>query len=281
MAVASVYPQIADVLRERITPQGYRRRNGEKITYTERLPPQTELCAEFGPEFGEDGNPVNHHTVGKALGLLVEEGLLTVRDRRGYYVRRVPRLRFNLTRGSRPDYLDSVPVDTWESDVEREGHSHRQAITPAKVLASDRLDDHYTVGDLLGLEPDELVVARLRLRYIGADLKAPANQPESVHNTYYPMYAAQGTELERPDSVNTTRILAARGYAPVRFTFEIGARMPRKEEMERLRLPKATALLERFVVAYNEQGRPVYLQHTLAAGNNTRILLEINNAGER
>jgi GntR family transcriptional regulator len=277
-----IYPEIADTIRDRITAQGYRREQDGQVTYSDRLPSLKDLCAEFGEPAQVDetgriirkGRPLNHVTMQKALHVLVDEGKLRARDRQGYFVRRYPRLKYAITRSTRPGHLTGVPVDSWLDDVHRAGYSGRQVINPEPVLGSHRIDD-YTVGDLLRLPPDGLAFARRRIRYIGMDPSGPATEPESLHDSYYPWSLVEGTPLVSGETLNTAKFLAEHGYPQVRFVHELVSRMPTRDEADRLRLPKATPVMERITVAATADGTPVYVQHTVTAGNGTKFLVEV------
>ena len=261
-----LYQEIADTLRERISSLGYRNQYGSEVYYSERLPSQGELEREFN---------TTHVTIGNAVQVLIAEGLVESHERRGYQVRREPELRFDITRNTLRDVLNSAPVDTWESDV---AHlPHRQEIAVELVLGARRVNFHHTVSSLLEVGEQDVVTARRRQRFIGTDTAGPANRLESVHDSFYaPHVVARIPALNDPASINTARLLDEHGLAPRRFACEFGAPKVAPLLAERLRLKPATAVLERVVIAYTAKGAPVYAQHTLHAGNNTRIAMSID-----
>lgn len=264
--MAALYEEIADQLRERISSLGYRNQYGSKIYYTDRLPSQSELEKEFA---------TTHVTIGNAVGVLIDEGLVDSHERQGYQVRREPKLRFDITRSTLPRVLDTAPVDTWENDV---AHlAHRQEITVELLLGAHSPAPDHTVASLLEVEPTDLVTARRRQRFIGTDPQGTANRLESVHDSFYPAYVVERVPaLRDPASVNTARLLAEQGLAPRRFHCEFGSLRAPRPLAARLRLKDATAVLEKIVVAYAVDGRPVYAQHTVHAGNDTRITMTID-----
>lgn len=256
------YLQIARDLQDRIKaphPEpGYR--PGEK------LPSLSELGRRFGH---------TQVTVKRAYEVLINGGLVVSVPKVGYFVRRYPRLRYQMAQTHDPQRLIDLPsVDGWTTDVEAAGYLAQQDITVKSVLGREAIDV-YTVGELLDIGEDDVAVVRARVRSIAMDPDKPEFDPESLADTYYPIALARGTELMDPEGVNTTKVLAAAGYPQVDFDHEMLARQPSEDEARRLRLPRGSAVMERITVARDPRGRPVYVQHVVTAGNGSRFLFKM------
>ena len=104
----------------------------EQIT-SGQLGPGALLPSE--PELAADHN-VGRQTARAALQLLEQEGLVTVRPRRGRIVRSRQRLKWNLSTFESPESTASATADAWGTDVENQGHDpsgeslHVEQITP-------------------------------------------------------------------------------------------------------------------------------------------------------
>jgi len=121
---------------------------------------------------------------------LEQEGLVTVRARRGRIVRSHQRLRWNLSSFEHPGTGTTATsgADAWETDVESQGHDPTRQdltvewITPPKDIAT-----------LLDLDPTEdTCVVRRRVRYIDGE-------PAIISDDYFDLRIIEGTELAEPE----------------------------------------------------------------------------------
>jgi len=234
-----------------------------------KLPTETELSDSYG---------VTRPTVRQALELLEQEGLVIRVPRQGTYVRTQTPMEWHITHGADPEHLHLVPADSdsYTADAAAAGRSSRQSITVTVEQASMQLDI-YSLGELLALDDlTELVLARRRVRYLGPDLNSPADTPEQLADSYYPLRLVDDTEIMRPHSVNTADLLASRGYRAVRIRDINIPRMASEEERAKLHLPPVTPVLERIRITFTRDGTPVYAQHVITPGTGARVIYDVD-----
>lgn len=230
------------------------------------LPTETELAERYG---------VARPTVRQALDLLEAEGLIDRIPRQGSFVRMVTPLTWHITDGVDPTRLDSLPLDSWMTGLEEAGYSGRQDITVGLEMAEMKLDI-YALWELLQIKPRDLVLARRRIRYIGAEPGASPTVPQSLADSYYPLALVENSPIMTPESVNTAKLLADRGHRAVRAVDVLIPRMASQEERTSLRLAPVTSVLERIRTTYTEDDRPVYVQHVITPGTGSRFVYEIS-----
>lgn len=252
------YRVIADELRAAISRGDY--------AQGAQLPTEMELAEQYR---------VTRPTVRQAQDLLEAEGLLVRIPRQGSFVRVYTPMTWHMTHGADPGHLGQVPVDSYSADVEAAGYSHRQEITVGIDKGSRKLDI-YTLAELLHLKDDDLVLARRRIRFIGPNSDSPANVPESIYDSYYPLDLVQDTPIMAPESVHTVRILAEKGYTATRITDVCIPRMANSSEQERLQLAPVTPVLERIRTTYTSKASPIYVQHVITPGNGARFVYDID-----
>lgn len=225
--------QIADRLREEI-------RSGE-LAPGARLPGEPALVREYG---------VAKETARRALTLLVTEGLAVRRRGSGTYVREFRPIRRAAGRRLAEDGW-AAGRSVWATDL---------GDRPLSVTGLDvrELPAPAHVARVLGLDEGTPVVVRDRLFVV-------EDEPVQHAVSYLPAALVRDSAIARPDTGpgGTYARLAELGLKPVRFTEELRARMPSREESERLRLAEATPVVEICRTAFTVDDRPVEMNRML------------------
>jgi GntR family transcriptional regulator len=211
------------------------------------LPSEPELARDRG---------VSRQTARAALQVLEQEGLVTVRPRRGRIVRSQQRLRWCLSEFELPENTATTTADAWEADIERQGHDPTRqdltvrTITPPKEIAA-RLD----------LNPAaDLCVVRQRVRYIDG-------RPAIISDDYFDEHIVRGTELAEPDDTTREDILADAGYPQTYDIDEIITRMPNPAETERLQISPGTPVAEHTRTGYTADNKAVRVMVSIIPGD--------------
>ncbi|MGH3567125.1 MAG: GntR family transcriptional regulator [Pseudonocardia sp.] len=211
------------------------------------LPSEPELAAS---------QKVSRQTARSALQLLEQDGLVTVRPRRGRIVRSRQRLKWNLSTFESPESTASSTADAWGTDVENQGHD------PAgETLHVERITPPPDVAATLNLDPStDTCVVRRHIRYID---EAPA----IISDDYFDLRLVEGTELAAPDDTTREDILKEAGYEQTYDVDEIIVRMPTPAESERLRIEPGTPVAEHRRVGFTATDRPVRLMISVIPGD--------------
>ncbi|WP_062211418.1 GntR family transcriptional regulator [Streptomyces sp. NBRC 109706] len=220
---------IADRLRERIV-------SGE-LAPGDRLPGEPALVREHG---------VAKETARRALTLLVTEGLAVRRQGSGTYVREFRPIRRVANRRLARDGW-GAGRSIWAADLgERE-----LSVTDVRVAEAAAPE---WVSRGLNLDEGAVVLVRERVFVV-------EGEPVQVATSYLPAELVRGSAITRADTGpgGVFARLAELGLEPVRFTEELRARMPSREESERLRLGEATPVVEICRTAFTADGRAVDL----------------------
>lgn len=211
------------------------------------LPSEPELANDYG---------VSRQTARIALQMLEQEGLVTVRPRRGRIVRSRERLRWRLSDFEHPDRTGFATADAWEADIERQGHDptrqdlHVETLVPPEVVA-----------ERLRLTPGkDLCVVRRRVRHIDG-------QPAIISDDYFPEPIVRDTELAEPRDTMREDILKEAGYEQTYDIDEIITRMPTPEETRRLGLSTGTPVAEHTRVGYTRGDQPVRVMISIVPGD--------------
>jgi DNA-binding GntR family transcriptional regulator len=225
------YHEIADELRERIL--------AGSLGPGQVVPSEAELVAAYA---------VSRSTVRLALGRLIDEGLLVTEQGRGTFVRQRPE----------PIVWDpSSPQDTWTAAVLAAGRQPGQDLLVAVVAAPPGVAAALSLADGAGE-----VVRRRRIRSVDGE-------PYLLVDDYFPTELADGTPLAQPhDVVDLGAALAAVGLPVMRYRDELRVRAPARTEIQALRLPPGTAVLERTRTGRPDAGDPaVHVAVTVVPGD--------------
>jgi GntR family transcriptional regulator len=239
---------LSDTLRDRID-RGVYPPDG-------RLPSEAELVAEFG---------VSRTTVRAALTALQNEGLLRAQPGVGYFVRDMTHVIY------RPQEEFGVK--------ELPGADQLTGTTRAsKVARADEMTYRFEVS-IVAAPPDvarrlrvregEFVVQRKRVRLLGDD-------PYQLLDGYYPRDVAEDTVVMQPHDIErgVIRVLAEHGFPQVRALDEIWVRMPRRDEVDRLRILPGTPVAEHITTGFTAEGRPVRMVRAVLPGDRNVITFD-------
>lgn len=224
------YHEIADDLRERIL--------AGSLGPGQVVPSEAELMAAY---------TVSRNTVRLAVGRLIEEGLLITEQGRGSFVRQRPE----------PIVWDpSSPADTWTAAVLAAGRRPGQDLLVTVVAAPPSVAAVLGRADGVGE-----VVRRRRIRSVDGE-------PYLLIDDYFPADLADGTPLAAPDDVvDLGDAFTAVGLTALRYRDELRVRAPARTEIQALRLPPATAVLERIRTGQPDTGPAVHVAITIVPGD--------------
>jgi GntR family transcriptional regulator len=191
-----------------------------------------------------------------ALQLLEQDGLVTVRPRRGRIVRSRQRLKWNLSTFESPESTTAATADAWGTDVENQGHD------PAgETLHVERITPPPDIAAILHLEPTtDTCVVRRHIRYIDG-------APAIISDDYFDLRLVEGTELAAPEDTTREDILKDAGYEQTYDVDEIIVRMPTPTESERLHIEPGTPVAEHRRVGFTATDRPVRLMISVIPGD--------------
>lgn len=192
----------------------------------DQLPSEAKLIERYS---------ASRATVRTALKALAGQGLIASVQGSGWFVTGDQRLRFPL------DKIDQARL-TAKDDVWHQW-----------VRSLDRVASHHLVVEIapaphdiarhLGIEADDLVVARRRIRFVD-------DEPWMLSTSFWPLWLAAGGPLadtgsgDAVDMRNPSPLTWAiqQGFPPLRDENEIGARMPTAEEAATLRMASAPVM---------------------------------------
>lgn len=245
------YHQIADKLRKRI-------QSGE-------LPPGCQLPGEF--ELA-DLYQVSRNTIRLALKRLIDEGLLVTGQGRGTFVREhhEPFVWNWTTIESRKKHAREHTGlhDQWATSVVASGRDPRQDVVVSIVTPPA------PIAQRLGVDSTGLAVLRHRVRYVD-------HEPYLLADSYFPVDLVQNTPLMEPRDVSAPGgVLAAAGLIQVRYRDEMTARMPTRAEIDALRLPAATPVIEHIRTGYDTDGRALRVMVTVLPGDRHVITYDVS-----
>lgn len=252
MRGAPKYHWIADQLRRMILV-------GE-LGEGQRLPGETELMASY---------EVSRNTIRLALKRLTDEGLLVSDQGRGTFVREKPKP-FTWdwsTLESRSRHVaehETTGHDQWSTSVIAAGRVPRQDVQVTIVTPPA------PIADRLGLDPVAgIAVLRRRVRSVDDD-------PYLMADSYFPAELVQGTPLMEPRDVSAPGgVLASLGHVQTRYRDEMVARMPTRAEIQTLRLPPATAVIQHTRTGYDADGQPLRVMVTVLPGDRHVITYDV------
>jgi DNA-binding GntR family transcriptional regulator len=244
MSPDHTYRKIADDLRRDIL--------SGKLGPGANLPSQKELVERYG---------VARMTARKALGELVNDGLITSRQGLGSTVREVQHMIYRPQAEFEPRV--SSQMDRFMAALTQEGREPTQtieiAVVPATPLIAERL--HLEVGDP--------AVARKRIRYIDG-------QPFNINDTYYDFKLASPTEIMNPADIprGSNNVLRDLGYEEIRAIDEFYIRMPDQDEVKRLNLSSGTPVACHIATGYTVNNHPTRCDVFILPGDRHVILYE-------
>ncbi|MFB7761473.1 GntR family transcriptional regulator [Streptomyces xiamenensis] len=233
-----MYQQIADMLRAQITDG--------TLPPEAKLPTEAELRAE---------HEVSRETVRRALGLLLNEGLIVSARPQGHFVRRRrawvirPQAEFR----KRPH---TPEMDAFMTEFSEEGREPQQEIDVTIVEPPTH------IAARLHLDAGQLVAVRKRIRYLDGE-------PFNINDSYFPLDLVRDSEIMRPESITrgANVVLTELGYRQVRALDELHVRMPTPDETRRLDLGPGTPVACHFATGFTSDGKPVRVAVSILPGD--------------
>lgn len=240
-----IYQRIADDLRREIA-DGTRPPGGQ-------LPTEAELQEKYG---------ATRYTVRQGLAALVNEGLIVSRRPRGYFVREINPMIYRPQREFRRKGPD---LDIFTQLLAEEGNGRQ----PSQDIEVSIVQPPAVVKGRLQLGEDELLAARRRTRYIDGE-------PYNINDSYVRLSFVQNSEFMSPVDVarGTNQVLADLGKPLIRALDELYIRMPRPEEVSRLKLGPGTPVAEHIVTTYTFEDEPVQVTVNIVPGDRHVIVFE-------
>ncbi|MEW9530717.1 GntR family transcriptional regulator [Microbispora sp. NPDC049125] len=186
-----------------------------KIAPGQQLPSVADMAKEW---------KTTRPTARKAYERLMNGGHITAVPRRGYFVRMVDQVTWNM----------SAAGDPWATaSAGRTVHE----LTEVRVVAADTLVGRERIGALLGLPPDGDALCRQVLRTI-------ANHPRELASYYLPFDLVKDTPAKSQDLPGgLIALLAELGYQEHAIRDVNSARMPDEQEAARLELDPGTPVM--------------------------------------
>jgi GntR family transcriptional regulator len=207
------------------------------------------------PELAREHN-VSRQTARTALQTLEQEGLVTVRPRRGRIVRSQERLVWHLSEFERPDHTTTATSDAWETDIENQGHDPTR-----QELRVSEIEPPTSIARKLGLNTKtDRCVVRQRVRFIDG-------KPSIISDDYFDLRLVAGTELAAQEDTTREDILKEAGFEQVYDTDEIITRMPTPEETARLGIPPGTPVAQHTRTGYTAADKAVRVMVSIIPGD--------------
>jgi GntR family transcriptional regulator len=236
--VATGYRAIAEMLRAAIERGDFQPGS--------RIPTEHELAEQYG---------VARETVRRALAVLKAGGLLVSATSQGTVVAEPP-VRLSVTRYA--DVTDGSRSDNhlgpWETACAQQGVPGR-----AEVVGVNRAAADASLAAQLDVPEGAELVHRAREMWAGDDVA-------QLQDSWLPAELVEGTPLAEPGKVvgGVYAAMLSAGLVPATFTESLSARLPTREEQQRMRLGDAAPVLEVWRITRDGAGRPLEALRTVA-----------------
>jgi GntR family transcriptional regulator len=204
-----------------------------------RLPPERELCLDFG---------ISRVTLRKALNQLVDEGVLIAAHGRGWYVASPA------VRKEWPNSLESFSETAARMGLAAE----------SEILRSDIAAATFDEAEELGIAPGTRIFHLERVRMLGGVRIA-------IDVTRIALALAPGIERHDFSIESLYEALAAAGVIPVRADSTLEAREADRTMADRLHLELGKPLLVMHQVAVDEAEHPLFASTITYAGDRYRL----------
>lgn len=246
-----------DDLRQRITTGHYRP--------GDQLPRLVDLMDTY--------NIRSRAVMDRILRDLVAEGLLTVIQGSGIYVRRRQHVRRDLVAGIRLEHQRALAGDADGGLFEAMTGTDNLNVQPsyARIGAPDR------VADLLGIPAGAPVLERTFKYYIDGT-------PHQIARSYLPTDLAEqagltGPHVEQPGASTMTQLHTA-GITIGKVHIDIETRMPTADETAALAVPPGTPVYEHWRCMYRPgETTPVEVSTSIVPGDRIAYVLDIDLTG--
>ncbi len=218
------------------------------------LPSERQIIAQYG---------TTKATAGKAIGLLVAEGLVTTEFGRGTFVRRRPPLRRVSAARRHAAHRDSgKPV----FDI---GAIDQGRVPSRRMLFVGRAPMPAAAARWLHASPGDDVAVRRRVQLLDGE-------PAVLSTSYYPLWIAAGTRLESPEALpeGPDELIESLGHRFVGGVEVFRAHMPTPEESDLLELHAGVPVVHMWHVDYDADGRTLQAAHDIYAGDKHEFTYE-------
>ncbi|MFE2445461.1 GntR family transcriptional regulator [Streptomyces sp. NPDC059426] len=242
--------EIASDLRTRI--------DGGEFAAGSKLPSTRELTEQYD---------ISAQAIARVVSLLKADGVVEGRQGAGVFVRAWRPLVYR----PQSEFRRKPPtVDIFTSLLESEGRDGSQSIEVETQLPSE------AVRQRLQLPEGEPVAVRRRTSYVDNQ------EPFATDDSYVPLKLVEGSEWMTPGSVDrgTNQVLAELGCKLVRALDEMYIRMPRPDEVKRLKLPAGTPIAELISTGHDRNGHPVQVTSCILPGDRHVVVYERVAPGE-
>ncbi|MFI6069944.1 GntR family transcriptional regulator [Micromonospora sp. NPDC051227] len=233
--------------------------NGEFQPGT-RLPRLADLMAEYGMK--------SRSAMDRALRALVAEGLLTIRQGSGIYVRQRHVVQRDFIAGLRMEYAQAIRDEVTEGGL-------FEAMTGTKTEVStsyELIDADSRVAELLKIEAGTPLLMRT-FRYTINGLT------HQVSRSMMSTDLAQAAGLSSPSSerpgVGTIMQLRRAGRTPNRAQIMLETRMPSTVERDQLDVGRGTPIYEHWRVL-SQDGEPLEVSTALVPGDRVAYVLNVD-----
>ncbi|TCS64285.1 phosphonate metabolism transcriptional regulator PhnF [Varunaivibrio sulfuroxidans] len=228
----AVWRQIADILKAEIV--------GARYSAGAQLPTENAMASRFG---------VNRHTVRRAVATLVEEGLLTVAQGRGTFVRE--------------DVIDyAVRKRTRFSEI----MSAQSRVPGGRLLMSRIVEGNEKTLDNLTLPPGAMVI-QLRT------LNEADGRPVNIADSYFCARRFPNLIDVFRETGSISRTLARLGVEDyTRKETRVSARLPKREDAEYLRQAHTRPIMVCENINIDTTGRPVEFAISRFAGDRVQVV---------
>ena len=238
--------QLADVLRAEIQ-EGVRRPGSQ-------LPTEAEFQLEYA---------VSRTTIRSALSVLAAEGLVVTRKGFGSYVRdRPPLRRISSTHRHAAHRASGKPEFDTEAIAQGQVPSRRMLMIGRGPVPAD-------VAVWLGCAAGDQAVFRQRLQLLD-------DVPAVISTSYYPLWVAEGTALDSPETIQEgpDNLIEGLGHQFARGVELLRARMPTPDEVRLLELEPGVPVVRMLHIDYDPDGRTLQVADDLYAGDRHEFAFE-------
>jgi GntR family transcriptional regulator len=138
-----------------------------------------------------------------------------------------------------------------------------------RMLRVGRTEAPIDIAQWLQVEPGESVVIRSRLQSIN-------DQPAVLSSSYFPLWLAKGTRLERQGALREgpDNAIEDLGFRFAHGIEVLSARMPTPEEAQILRLPPGVPVVRLLHIDYDDQDRTLQVADDLYVGDRHEFVFE-------
>ena len=218
------------------------------------LPSEREIITQYG---------TTKATAGKAVRLLVSEGLATAEFGRGTYVRQRPPLR-RVSAARRHSAHRDTGKPVFDAGALDQGR-----VPSRRMLYVGRAPLPGAAARWLQAAPGDEAVVRRRLQLLDGE-------PVVLSTSYYPMWLAEGTRLERPEALpeGPDELIETLGHRFFRGIEVFSALMPTPDEVDLLELQAGVPVVHMWDVDFDANDTTLQAAHDIYAADKHEFTYE-------